>query len=172
MTARRAWTFGLLLLCACAGCKARCTDHDGDGYGAGCAKGPDCDDRNPTLFKDCAAAARKCAADPFAEGCPCLAGAGRQCYAGDDATIGLGACRAGRQSCPAGTWGACDGEVLPHHEQCNAKDDDCDGIVDEGVLSPCGGCNSACVGGVWGPPAEPFEAGGELALTQAGELTL
>jgi len=61
---------------------------------------------------------------------------------------------------------------LPQHEQCNAKDDDCDGVADEGVLSPCGGCNPACVGGVWGPPADPFEASGELALTQAGELTL
>lgn len=33
--------------CKTAG--ATCTDNDGDGYGAGCAKGPDCDDSNAAV---------------------------------------------------------------------------------------------------------------------------
>jgi hypothetical protein len=37
----------------------------------------------------------------------------------------------------AGTagWGACGGEVLPGVESCNSIDDDCDGVVDDGVCS-------------------------------------
>jgi streptogramin lyase len=61
---------------------------------------------------------------------------------------------------------------LPEPEQCNSADDDCDGFVDEGVESPCGGCNSQCLGGVWGSPAAPFAAEPPLALSVANELTL
>jgi streptogramin lyase len=162
----------LLWLAAGTGCSQPCVDRDGDGYGAGCSKGADCDDHNPALTRDCGAAARKCTAAPFTEGCPCLADASRQCYAADESTIGVGRCRAGRQSCPTGEWSACEGAVVPHFEECNGQDDDCDGVSDEGVLSPCGGCNAACSGGVWGPAPEAFEAGGELDVTATGELTL
>ncbi len=31
-----------------------CIDNDGDGFGAGCARGPDCDDANPNLWASCA----------------------------------------------------------------------------------------------------------------------
>jgi len=44
-----------------------------------------------------------------------------------------GVCRAGSQTCRAGAWGACTGEVGPSAERCgNALDDDCDGNVDNG----------------------------------------
>jgi streptogramin lyase len=62
--------------------------------------------------------------------------------------------------------------VVPELEQCNLEDDDCDGFVDEGVESPCGGCNADCQGGVWGSLAAPFEVSQPLAVTGAGELTL
>jgi YVTN family beta-propeller protein len=61
---------------------------------------------------------------------------------------------------------------LPTFEACNGEDDDCDGVPDEGALSPCGGCNPECTGGVWGSIADPFFATGDLTLTPVGELTL
>ncbi len=170
--ARLLLLLGLVCPLALSACAAQCHDQDGDGFGKGCAQGPDCDDHDPLLAKDCSAAGRKCAAQPFGKGCPCLAGASRQCYAGDEATIGVGACRAGRQRCATIVWGSCQGEVTPAYEHCDGQDNDCDGVVDEGVLSPCGGCDASCVGGVWGPPAAPFEASGDLALTPGGLLTL
>src|SRR5262245_38043814 len=160
------------LLCALTACSEQCRDQDGDGRGEGCERGPDCDDSDAELAADCSLAARACVEEPFAKGCACLAGSRRECYAGLESTRGVGMCRAGRQSCPVDSWTACTGEVLPQFETCNGLDEDCDGIVDEGVLSPCGGCNPECRGGVWGPAVAPFEAEGELAVTAAGELTL
>jgi streptogramin lyase len=166
-----AW-LGLWTLVALAGCSGECRDADGDGRGEGCEAGPDCDDDDAALGEDCSAGARECADDPFAEGCACLAGSRRECYGGAESTRDVGMCSAGRQVCPTGRWSACDGEVLPQVETCDGEDDDCDGLADEGALSPCGGCNPDCFGGVWGPPITPFEAEGELALTDLGELTL
>jgi streptogramin lyase len=62
--------------------------------------------------------------------------------------------------------------VLPSFEICNGLDDDCDGSSDEGVQSPCGGCNPECTGGVWGAPGTAFVAEGNLAVTASAELTL
>ena len=42
---------------------------------------------------------------------------------------GVGVCRAGRRACDGG---ACEGAVGPGGETCNAVDDDCDGVADEG----------------------------------------
>jgi hypothetical protein len=70
------------------------------------------------------------------EGCNCTLGAARACNSGASASIGVGICRAGTQSCVAvasgGTdWGACTGEVFPAAERCdNAIDDDCNGLAD------------------------------------------
>ena len=33
-----------------------CTDVDGDGFGANCTDGPDCDDQDDTVFENCSAA--------------------------------------------------------------------------------------------------------------------
>ena len=52
------------------------------------------------------------------------------CYTGTAGTSGVGACRPGSQTCAAGTFGACAGEVTPGTEVCNGLDDNCDGRVD------------------------------------------
>ncbi|MCB9550926.1 MAG: hypothetical protein H6705_03385 [Myxococcales bacterium] len=88
----------------------------------------------------------------------------RSCYTGPVGTSGVGICRAGTQTCAAGSFGvACPGEVLPAVETCDRVDNDCDGRVDEGVTQSCYGgragtegvglCQSgtqACIGGVFG----------------------
>ncbi|MCA2976839.1 MAG: putative metal-binding motif-containing protein, partial [Myxococcaceae bacterium] len=46
-----------------------------------------------------------------------------------------GVCRAGVQSCSgAGAWGNCAGPTLPRPERCDGADDDCDGVVDNGLF--------------------------------------
>jgi hypothetical protein len=63
------------------------------------------------------------------EGCTCLTGQTRPCYTGPAGTAGVGLCVAGTQSCTAGTWSACIGEVLPAEESCgNGVDENCDTV--------------------------------------------
>ena len=86
----------------------------------------------------------------------------RSCFGGPPGADGKGVCRKGSQSCSAGRWGVCAGEVLPSSELCNSKDDDCDGSVDEGLSRECysgpsttpgkGVCRKGrafCTGGTW-----------------------
>jgi hypothetical protein len=73
-------------------------------------------------------------------------GSATDCYEGDSATLNIGICRAGRQSCFDGAYsGACIAQVLPSAESCNQLDDDCNGLVDDGTNLPGGApeiCNS------------------------------
>lgn len=70
------------------------------------------------------------------EGCDCMLNAMRPCNIGATASLGIGVCRPGSQTCVAvasgGTdWGACAGEVFPTTERCNnGVDDDCNGLTD------------------------------------------
>ena len=58
------------------------------------------------------------------------------CYeAKDKSTSQQPPCRAGSRTCVGGIWGACEKQVLPDRERCNAIDDDCDGQVDEDLDS-------------------------------------
>ena len=67
------------------------------------------------------------------EGCPCKVGDTQACYTGAPDTRNIGACTDGAQTCIAeNTWGPCEGDVLPVAETCNALDDDCDNLVDDG----------------------------------------
>jgi len=59
---------------------------------------------------------------------------GRACYSGEEQTRGVGLCEAGWQTCEAGDWGVCEGEILPAAETCQPGDQDCDGAVDEGPI--------------------------------------
>ncbi|MCU0672495.1 MAG: hypothetical protein MUE69_06850 [Myxococcota bacterium] len=162
-------TLAAIAIPGCSGAKPTCEDRDVDGYGFGCEAGPDCDDTNPLRNVDCdRVPAPDCAATPFATGCPCLPGA-LACYAAPPETEGVGVCVGGSALCIGGHWGVCRGAQLPSPEGCNERDDDCDGRVDEGVTSPCGGCTPGCAGEAWG---EPFEATDDLAVTSSGELTL
>jgi len=155
-----------------SGCGEDCKDNDGDGFGEGCERGADCDDSLPSRTTDCSLPAPDCDEDRFLPGCQCYAGEARACYPVDDATLDVGICSAGRQSCRSGGWSECRGAVLPGFETCNDLDDDCDGWTDETVRSPCGGCNDACTGGVWGEGEARFEANDQLALGPRDELVL
>jgi hypothetical protein len=85
-----------------------------------------------------------CAASPQSPGCPCRYAEPVACYGGSDGTEGVGICRAGVQTCLGGRWTECTGEQRPERELCNARDDDCDGVTDEGVTNACGRCTSDC----------------------------
>jgi hypothetical protein len=80
-------------------------------------------------------------------------------------TVGLGACeRSGSQVCTGGSFSGCSvsaGASAP--EACNSVDDDCDGVVDNGLARACStACGSGvevCAAGAWGmcdaPPVVP-----------------
>ena len=133
-----------------------CEDEDGDGFGGGCLAGGDCDDANPMLNIYCPPCD-----NGIYEGCPCSnPNATVACYPGDPEYLGVGECIAGEQVCAAGYWTDCIGFVEPTAEVCDYKDNDCDGEVDEGVLSPCGDCNELCDNLGAGPGNEEiFELG-------------
>lgn len=82
---------------------ADCIDEDGDGFGLGCAKGPDCDDDDPSVTDQCL----YCAHEGIA-GCPCdepeaLAECGKVISKlGDQVTCGYG-----YSTCSEGAWGPC-----------------------------------------------------------------
>ena len=86
--------------------------------------------------------------------CSCKPGDIRPCYNGPSKTFGIGLCKAGSHTCDKnGQWGKCTGDKLPSTEEgqnCNnEKDDDCDGLVDEGCtcakVDQCDGPGKPCV---------------------------
>jgi hypothetical protein len=59
----------------------------------------------------------------------------------------VGACQAGVQTCNAGAYGVCDGEIVAAAEVCNNVDDNCNGATDENVSQRCGSDVGECVRG-------------------------
>jgi len=131
-----------------------CVDMDGDGYGANCFLGADCDDDNKFFTVYCPPCDNQ-----SIQGCKCTAeGTSEICYEGDPGTVGLGDCQLGLRYCQGGFWSGCVGQVVPGPEECDGKDNDCDGSTDEGVLSPCGNCDPFCDTMEVGPDSEtPFD---------------
>jgi hypothetical protein len=81
------------------------------------------------------------------DGCSCAPGQEVPCYGSRAGTLGHGACHAGTQRCDDdGRWGACEEQVLPHHEICDGFDNDCDGVVGNGS-GCCVGVPQPCWGG-------------------------
>lgn len=76
------------------------------------------------------------------EECPCTPGEARVCYSGAESNVGKGICRNGIQVCTQqGVWEQnCLGETLPGVETCDGIDNNCNGIIDEGVSNSCGEC--------------------------------
>jgi hypothetical protein len=88
------------------------------------------------------------------EGCDCTQGDTKDCYTGPSGTQGVGVCEKGRLTCKMGAWSSCNGETTPGNESCNpsGKDEDCDGVVDEGC--PCryqGRSQGVCTNQTKGP---------------------
>jgi hypothetical protein len=88
------------------------------------------------------------------EGCTCVNGTTQSCYSGAGSTLGVGACHAGVQTCGGGQWGACVGEATPAAETCDNVDNDCNGVVDDGLpvltcgVGQCAASTPSCLGGV------------------------
>ena len=101
-------------------------DPDGDDFTV--AQG-DCDNNNATVYPG---APELCnGVDDNCDGE--VDGRSVACYDGDPATLGLGGCHPGTQTCVEGVEGDCVGEVLPLVEACgDGLDNNCDGVVDEG----------------------------------------
>ncbi len=74
------------------------------------------------------------------EGCSCEPGTTQDCFGGPIDKAELGLCSLGTQLCQSdGSWGECEGQVLPAAEKCDALDHDCDGEPRNGnpETAPC-----------------------------------
>jgi hypothetical protein len=65
--------------------------------------------------------------DSTDEDCSCTDGEIQTCGSTD-----IGECSYGNQTCSGGSWGVCDGEVIPSAELCDGFDNNCDDSIDEG----------------------------------------
>ena len=91
------------------------------------------------------------------------------CYDGPAGTAGVGQCAAGVSICDEGTPGGCVGQILPSDEICDGVDNDCDGVVDNGVDCTCeAGARQDCYGGPEGTEGVGLCQGGEQICQAEG----
>ncbi|NOZ85002.1 MAG: hypothetical protein GXP49_01820 [Deltaproteobacteria bacterium] len=150
----------------------KCEDHDGDTFttGEGCEP-YDCDDTNKDIYpgqvEDCNDDKDNNCNGSVNEGCPCKEDDPEPtCYTGSPESCPptgcKGECQKGHQKCINHAWSTqCFDEVVPQEEDCNGKDDDCDGIIDnvkqgKGELCAkqmgvCAGATKKCEAGMWQP---------------------
>lgn len=76
------------------------------------------------------------------DGCACTPGETELCYSGPQGTEGVGVCAAGQRTCkPEGTFGPCEGEILPALEVCgDGLDNECDAAGIDLCEPPFEGC--------------------------------
>jgi hypothetical protein len=166
-----------------------CEDHDGDGFGVGCARGPDCDDTRADLTDECYRCMRS------ETGCPCEANQTRpNCDAVTDSDLPGpgGSCHPGQRVCIDGRWSRClafDGRgrtVLPPtscRDSCNpacrtqigCPDSAADLATSSGVVlgsaAPSGFCPMGPGGGLQLPMQPSMSGGGRDAGVDASTCT-
>jgi hypothetical protein len=89
------------------------------------------------------------------EGCRCTPGQVEKCFPGPPGRRGVGVCADGTATCLAsGTWGACQGAIVPGQSVCNGADDSCTGC------SAQGDCAMSCPdeGDARVPDGEPLKS--------------
>lgn len=123
--ARFVWWLSLVL----AGCSYGLDKHpDACHSDADCASGLRC-------YRDFCVASD---AHPSSSSAACETGTEPDaCYEGAAGTEGVGACRAGARFCVEGAFTHCLDQVTPAVEICNARDDDCNGLVDDVAARSC-----------------------------------
>ncbi|MFN3199400.1 MAG: MopE-related protein [Bradymonadia bacterium] len=92
------------------------------------------------------------------------------CYDGPEGSEGVGQCAPGVRACAGGVPGACIEQVLPSLEICDGVDNDCNGVIDDGVDCNCEpGERRACYGGPEGTEGVGLcQAGTQVCQPQGG----
>jgi hypothetical protein len=118
---------------SCVGgrCEGSCIDLDLDGYGANCAKGPDCDDEDEDILPDAQEACDGVDNDCDGATDEGFEGLGDPCEVGVGECLGRGALVCGQDGASV-VCGAQAARPAPLDLCGNGLDDDCDGEVDEG----------------------------------------